>query len=567
MSLYSEVEKDWFKGECLHPRTVRNKYTGQLISAKCGVCPSCIASKANAQFSKLINFASRFKYCFFSTLTYSERYLSSFELIRLEDDSSAFDGEFPHSSTVESSLTWLDGDDSDSVLVGFRSIPRDATIRTSSTSGRHISIKTDYYEFTKVLTLGEVRKLIIMSNSRYNHSLKRVVSPPLSECNPCIHYFSSDDFQLFAKRLRINISRNNLCCNEKILYYAVQEYGPRTLRPHWHVLFFFNSDALSEIFAEYCSTAWPLGNCDTELSRGYCSNYVASYVNSTISLPALFHSHAAFKPKTRHSKGIVSNLQFPESFDVSTIDDAASLCLDGRTVSINGEVSTVRPTGSYISRLFPRFSDVLFKSPRKIYNLVINAVNSPFRCFKSGFGLLSTNPFGDGDRTSLLGFVREYASFLSHSLKTNSVHESDKYILIATASSTGDILDYDAFVGKLYRFFRRVKIFLSSWRLFSGSSRFRNDLWTLCSYIPRFYSRLSLNALRSQYEFQETCPPDVLNYIQYRTIGFLSDEKESGSYFNDARLVSSGIKSFFTNRLLNKIKHKEYNDSLGILLT
>lgn len=554
-------------GECLHPRTVHNKYTGQLISVKCGVCPACIASRASSQFSKLTNFAANFKYQFFSTLTYSEEMLSSFELIRLEDDFSVFEGERPHSSTMESSLSWLDGDDSDSVLVGFRSIPRDIKVATSLTSRRCTFIKTDYYEFTKVLNLGEVRQLIIKSNSRYDYTRKAVVSPPLSECIPYIHYFSADDFQLFMKRLRIKISRTKSCCDEKVLYYAVQEYGPRTLRPHWHVLFFFNSEELSKVFSEYCSKAWPLGNCDTELSRGYCANYVASYVNSTVSLPPLFHSHAAFRPKTRHSKGIVSNLQFPQTFYVSEVDEASSLCIDGRTVSLDGKISVVHPTSSYISRLFLRFSDVLFKSPRKVYNLIINAVNAPFRCLKSGFGTLSSNPFGDGERTSLLGFVREYASFLVHLLKTHTVHEADKYILIATSSSLGNALDFDAFVGRLYRFFRRIKLFLASWRLSPGSLRFCNDLHTLCSYIPRFYSRMSLNTLKSQYEFQETCPLNVLNYIQYRTIGFLSDKKQSDPYFNEARSVTSNIKSFFTRKLLNKIKHKEYNDSLGLLLT
>ena len=567
MALYSEVENDWFKGECLHPRTIRNKYTGQLVSVKCGVCPSCIASKANAQFSKLTNFASKFKYCFFSTLTYSEQMLSSFELIRLEDDFSVFEGERPHSSTIESSLSWLDGNDSDSVIVGFRSIPRDIKVATSPTSRRCTSIKTDYYEFTKVLNLGEVRQLIIKSNSRYDYTRKAVVSPPLSECKPYIHYFSSDDFQLFMKRLRIKISRTKTCCNEKILYYAVQEYGPRTFRPHWHVLFFFNSEELSQIFAKYCSEAWPLGNCDTELSRGACANYVASYVNSTVSLPPLFQSHAAFKPKTRHSKGIVANLQFPETFDVSEADEAASLCIDGRTVSLDGKTTVVRPTSAYISRLFLRLSDVLFKSPRKVYSLIVNVVNSSFRCIKSGFGALSSNPFGDGERTSLLAFVREYASYLINSLKTNTVHESDRIILIAVSASAGNTLDFGSFVCRLYRLFRRVKLFLFSWRLSPDSPRFYNDVHTLCSFIPRFYSRLSLNTLKSQYEFQSTCPSHVLNYIQYRTIGFLSDEKKAGPYFSEARSVASNIKSFFTSKLLNKIKHKEYNDSLGILLT
>lgn len=52
-----------------------------------------------------------------------------------------------------------------------------------------------------------------------------------------LSYTSKRDAQLFLKRVRKNLSKYS---DEKIRYYIVSEYGPKTFRAHYHVLFFYD---------------------------------------------------------------------------------------------------------------------------------------------------------------------------------------------------------------------------------------------------------------------------------------------------------------------------------------
>ena len=88
--------------------------------------------------------------------------------------------------------------------------------------------------------------------------------------------------------------------NEKIKYYSVSEYGPRTFRPHFHCLFYFNDPELAQDFGMLVSQAWSLGYTYTTLSNGGVSSYVASYVNSLVSVPEIFKGNAT-RAKSSHS--------------------------------------------------------------------------------------------------------------------------------------------------------------------------------------------------------------------------------------------------------------------------
>ena len=62
-------------GSCLHPRIIKNKYTGDSVYVPCGTCEFCIHNKAiKAELKCNIQLASS-KYCEFVTLTYSTEYL------------------------------------------------------------------------------------------------------------------------------------------------------------------------------------------------------------------------------------------------------------------------------------------------------------------------------------------------------------------------------------------------------------------------------------------------------------------------------------------------------------
>lgn len=65
---------------------------------------------------------------------------------------------------------------------------------------------------------------------------------------------SKRDIQLFMKRLRKEL--DSLGC--KLRYYLISEYGPQTLRPHYHGLFFLDSVVDHDSFHRACCSAWPL---------------------------------------------------------------------------------------------------------------------------------------------------------------------------------------------------------------------------------------------------------------------------------------------------------------------
>lgn len=79
------------------------------------------------------------------------------------------------------------------------------------------------------------------------------------------------DLQLFFKRLRKNLR------GEKIRYYAVGEYGSKTLRPHYHVLLFGNCDE------KVIRMSWPYGQVHighvNDASVMYCLGYIVDSRN------------------------------------------------------------------------------------------------------------------------------------------------------------------------------------------------------------------------------------------------------------------------------------------------
>lgn len=100
-----------------------------------------------------------------------------------------------------------------------------------------------------------------------------------------VPYLRKFDLQLFFKRFRYYAGK---ITKEKVRYFAVGEYGPVHFRPHYHILLYFNSETLLQACSEIVFSSWRFGRVDCQLSKGKCSSYVASYVNSSVSVPKVF---------------------------------------------------------------------------------------------------------------------------------------------------------------------------------------------------------------------------------------------------------------------------------------
>lgn len=105
---------------------------------------------------------------------------------------------------------------------------------------------------------------------------------PLETCKDNLVHpvVKKSDVQLFLKRLRKSIEPF------KIRYFLVSEYGPKSLRPHYHMLLFNFPLELKHKFSEYVYNAWSLGFIRFDPVTPARIHYVTSYCLDYALLPS-----------------------------------------------------------------------------------------------------------------------------------------------------------------------------------------------------------------------------------------------------------------------------------------
>lgn len=285
---------------CEHPKWIRTK-SGEKMLVSCGKCKSCLVDKQRSKALPCSKQEELSKYCMFVTLTYS-------------DDN----------------------------------IPRVFPRLSYSADRRQI---IEYYSIDDGLLIDSVQ---------YPHSLFRqiLVKQDRNSCKTSKslqdYLFVADyrDVQKFIKRFRKNMSNINGLENERFKYYAVSEYGPISFRPHFHLLMFFDSELLFARFASLVHKSWSLGLVDFSLSRGGCSSYVASYVNSITDLPKIFRD-TCFKCKSSHSSLFGFEVD-SESFKEIYKYEPEKIARIVRNKAKDGTVTSSAPWRSYQNYLFPK---------------------------------------------------------------------------------------------------------------------------------------------------------------------------------------------------------------------
>jgi hypothetical protein len=148
---------------------------------------------------------------------------------------------------------------------------------------------------TQGTLLGNVENMVF---TRYY--LNKKTNTPQS----ILPHLSLYDAQLFIKRLRRNLDKHFIrkygTKAPQIRYYLVGEYGPVHFRPHYHVLLWFDDDEIYKIIREILHKSWSFGRIDCQKSLGKCADYVAKYVNSSVSLPQIFKERSV-RPFAIHS--------------------------------------------------------------------------------------------------------------------------------------------------------------------------------------------------------------------------------------------------------------------------
>ena len=227
---------------CEHPKTIYSKELNQFVRVSCGKCSACRNKRVSSWVTRLDKESQLHKYTFFVTLTYSDDNVPAY----------FYDDDMEH-------------------LVSNR----DCLSR---------------------IPLEELHGYLDNSSKDYDYVLSRLVHP-LGLPVICPKDLS-DFFKRFNKYCFSHVTQHY----QNIRYFAAWEYGPRTFRPHIHLLCWFDDKEIAKRFNEILHSSWTLGYFDASAvySNGGRS-YVAKYVNKPTNLPKVY-SFPKFQTKVQFSK-------------------------------------------------------------------------------------------------------------------------------------------------------------------------------------------------------------------------------------------------------------------------
>lgn len=309
---------------CFKPVSIRDCF-GRVQMVGCGSCPACQELKRNSLSNRLALEEHRSKYCSFVTLTYDESHLPIVDVSPLF---SAFDGE-----VVD--------------LLQNHDFNEDFSTPT-------------------VVNTEELRNSVILYNKhrafyKANFSVNRNVTYEDNQ----VAVLVNRHLQLFIKRFRKYVSKHY---NEKIRYYAIGEYGTQSLRPHWHILFFYSSSQLARDFENvqqfgtesrpiqtpvFLRSLWKFGHIDSKQTDGKAYFYVSSYVNKPADFPYVLELLAPQRSFHSNYLGEVSSKEdIKKSFQERDFEHIGQVNL----ISWSGEQYTYSVRRSLIGRLLPRYS-------------------------------------------------------------------------------------------------------------------------------------------------------------------------------------------------------------------
>lgn len=350
---------------CLSPKTIRNRYTGELQKVPCGRCAACLNRKSSVWVQRLDQERQCWKYCVFFTLTYSNDFVPEMHLA---------------------------GD-----------------ILFSNQKDR--------------LCHGD--KLPIISLSEYSENFDFKTKNELYDYfkkNSSITFLSVSDFQKFIKRVRQSVVRlhkgsNSSGKDNKIRYFLCGEYGPTTFRAHSHGLLFFNSELTASSIEEIISKSWKFGYTDTSFVTSSASQYVAKYVNCTTHLPKIF-SHPLIRPFTLCSKSPFIGSLSVNSKELWEIFDSCSpefIIADHK----QGIFENVPLWRSFVDRLYPKlsgYSSFSHYDRTLLYTVYQRLIERYEEITSSDFVRMVL----DGDLPITGTIFKDYAKYLLYNSKTYS---------------------------------------------------------------------------------------------------------------------------------------------------
>jgi hypothetical protein len=565
-----------FFNRCEHPRIIKNKYTGEPVYVKCGVCPHCLISRSDAKRNLCDYEKWNRKYCYFVTLTYNSQYVPKMVFEPITD----YEFDYPVGKAwpaVRSQLLTR-------LLLDSRVKKQDNGVDINMFTckvnfpyiNEHLknifaeaAVSDEYRKNYKPSFMSSARPYILKTIPRISrlHNFKDEyreelvwISPEMleklkrkSKCEGndnafpqfkgLFKYVNYRDYQLFAKRFRKYLF-TKIGSYEKISSYVVSEYSPRTFRPHFHILFFFDSDEVAKNIRQAVYQSWRLGRVDTQLARDFAGSYVSGYLNSIVSLPYIFTDVSFTKNKSRFSK-----LFGYEGFrkTITTPEQAVERLSERIQFVRNGKPCEFSPPLSYISRLLPRF--VPYSSNFSVETrTVLSSIRGVLQLFRRN------EPFKRETPTNISEFIHVYIVTLyeKYGYRYDTLPECLRVFLAYTRSQKEIYFFTDSLKNKLSRPFYIYK-------LFSSCGLSDDYLISLCDeYMSRQRSLSLARQLSIQQEMfdREGYSDDLLSLFYINK----PQKKVNNRYFQEWK-----DKNYYEVHYI-RVKHKMLNDENNVFL-
>ena len=303
-SVYSQRSISEVKSpvSCFHPNLVFNPYLGDYVLVPCRTCAACRTSYARDLQNRIEQECRSHLSSVFFTLTYDNQHMPMYYAYPSEDGVyfKAFRGDKPLVDAQGLELPELDFD---------------------------------------------------LENSWYAEPQHNPYSTGFGFCY-------KPDIQKFLKRLRIKLVRKYGNVPEsKIRYFIASEYGPCTLRPHYHGIIFCDDPRISEDLPRLIPSCWSLSSperCDVQYVSGAAPQYVAKYVNGFARLPQVLTTQLTRPFHLASKNPALGSFKVDEKeiFDCFVNNNFERPSVDAKT----GEVTYCLFPNQVLSRYFRKYS-------------------------------------------------------------------------------------------------------------------------------------------------------------------------------------------------------------------
>lgn len=248
---------------CLHPVRVRNPYTGKELFVPCRRCVACRNARALTLKTRIDSEFNVNPNALFITLKYDNSHLPVLHPVHVDNRNGYF---------------------------------------VKSITSSNVDYISSYFVHPDVSSYPDLDKIDNQDLYIPSSNIKKIIRPVGYDDPYSIAVVSKIDVIKFFKRLRINLSRYEKKIKKecrvpvkqssewKIRYFVSSEYGPTTLRPHYHAIIWFAKEIPRAVLKECIFKSWSLGLIDIKPANRGASSYLSNYVTNHSDLPAFLQT-------------------------------------------------------------------------------------------------------------------------------------------------------------------------------------------------------------------------------------------------------------------------------------